>query len=246
MAELIPERRTDKNGVTSTKWVKPVEKAPTRNWAPPPTLKEITARRELIEHLSVEMNRSAHNDDDEYLEGCKRFSGVLSGYSDDVISGVKEFWEKESREYNSLAGLHWVLFSMVDTGANGETVRDLLIQLPMGEHKDSIISYSEYRQRGWIDWEVTAKDDPRMTALDRTAMTIAESLGTLRLPRSKQAEDNWGVPMIDNPELFFLVLDRLEQNDRIRSIIQERRTTDIAVILMELDDQTPALSKGNL
>lgn len=248
MSELIPERRTDKNGVTSTRWVKPAEKTAAKNWAPPPTLNDIAVRKETIDKLANEMHDTVYGDDALDLESLRDIEASLSKYTDATLRKIRKFYADHSTGFRHHGGEHHVLASMVESGANGETAVDLMKYLVDDIAHDSIIAYSYYRQRGWIDWGIQGMDDPRLEALESTAGNIEKAVRLGKPPVAKRAggaEELWDIPVIKDERLFHMVLDRIEDNGRIVDIIKSGKV-DYDLIVAELDAPVQALSEGHL
>lgn len=248
MGELMPERRIDKNGVTSTRWVKPAEKAATRSFAPPPTLNDIAARKETIDKLANELHDTVYGEDAPDLESLRDIEVNLSKYTDATLRMIRNFYADHSTGFRYHGGEHHVLASMVESGANGETAFDLMKYLVDDIAHDSIVAYSYYRQRGWIDWDIQGKDDPRLEALESTAGNIEKAVRFGKPPVAKRAggaEELWDIPVIKDERLFRMVLDRIEDNGRIVDIIKSGKV-DYDLIIAELDAPVQALSKGHL
>jgi hypothetical protein len=244
----MPERRTDKNGVTSTKWIKPVGKPVTRSFAPPPALNDIAARKEIIGKLANEMHDTVYGEDAPDIESLRDIEASLSKYTNATLRKIRRFYDDHSTGFRYHGGEHHVLASMVESGANGETATDLMKYLVDDLAHDSIIAYSHYRQRGWIDWDIQGKDDPRLEALESTAGNIEKAVRLGKPPVAKRAggaEELWDIPVIKDERLFRLVLDRIEDNDRIVDIIKSGKV-DYDLIVAELDAPVQALSKGHL
>lgn len=244
--ELVPERRTDKNGVASTKWVKPVGKPVARSWAPPPTLQDIAARKELTEFLANEMHDTIYGEDGFEAEVMREVQRHLSTYPTDTLKRIKAFYEDFSSGFRYHGGEHHVLASMIESGANSETASDLMKYAKNYAH-DSIVAYSHYRQQGWIDWDIVGTDDPRLEALESVAGNIEKAgrSGTPVARKAGGADKLWDIPVIKDERIFKLVLDRLEDNDRIVEIIKDGKT-DYDLIVTELAAPVKALSKGHL
>lgn len=248
MAELIPERRTDKNGVTSTKWIKPAGKPAIQGWTPPPVQSVMATRKELAENLADEMHDLLYSRDDADYEVIRELTETISKYPMTVLQKIKAFYDDHSSGFRYHGGEHHVLASMIESGANGETATDLMKYAKDYAH-DAIVAYSHYRQQGWIDWDIDGKEDPRLEALESVAGNIekAERAGKpLVAKRSGGADELWDIPVIKDERIFRLVLDRMDDTDRIVGIIKERKAVDYEMIVAELDDPVQALAKGNL
>jgi len=247
MAELIPERRTDKNGITSTKWVKPAEKTAVRNWAPPPSLGDIVKRKEMVTALANEIHDTIYGAEGFEYETIRELEESLNRYTNDVLQRIKDLFDDYSTGFRYHGGAHHFLAEKVESGANSETVSDLVKYLTDGIPHDSIVAYSYYRQRGWIDWDISNDDDPRLFALMNTAESI-ERVTRPQRPTARKAggpEELWDIPVIKDERLFNLVLERIEDNDRIIDIIEDGKV-DCDLIVAALEEPAQALSKGVL
>lgn len=247
MAELVPERRTNKNGVTATKWVKPAGKPAARRFAPPPTLQDIATRNKIIEKLANAMHDTVYGREEFEEHAFRDIENNLSKYPDDTLRHIKAFYDDHSSGFRYNGGEHHVLASMIESGANSETATDLL-KYAKNYANDAIVVYSHYRQRGWIDWDLEANEDPRLEALESVARNIkkAERSGKPIMARKKgEAKQLWDIPVIKDERVFKLVLENLDNTDRIVDIIKEGKT-DYDLIIAELDDPVQAVSKGRL
>lgn len=250
MAELMPERRTDRNGVTSTRWVKPVGKPAIQRWTPPPmqsVMDDNAARKRITESLANEMHDTLYGEGELESGAIRDITENLSKYPVRVLQRIKAFYEDHSSGFRYHGGEHHVLASMIESGANSETATDLMKYAKDYAH-DAIVAYSHYRQQGWIDWAIEGEDDPRLEALESIAGNIDKAASFGKPPMSKRAggaDQLWDIPVIKDERILRLALDRLEDNDRIVAIIKDGKI-DYDLIVAELDAPVKALSKGHL
>lgn len=239
---LVPELRTDKNGVVSKRWVRPAGvSAASKSQVPQPKMQSKPVSKEEIDVLSNEIY--------EVINGNGKYDSVLFNdiqrsllsYTPQTINKLRMRFDDHSSGFRYSGGFHHTVAEMIDLGASDSLINDFLKYPPQRRQKTSIIALHYYRESHGIAFEPSGEADPRVIALKDTAESVK-----LAVRNSGKPKDTFWIPVIQDERLIHLVLDRLDDNERINEIIIERSTDDYETIILALDAPVKSLSKGAL
>ena len=259
MSDLVPERRTDKNGVITTRWVKPSLPSVAAYSIPAPSPivlpsrnKTILAAAELFVNEIVD-----EEDDDAYVyEYIDTTVENFSKYPDAVVADI---FNGSENEYLKFFGLK----KLMEDDATPELIRDYLNHSDfLGSEafdtpEDAIMmvvaastayegleptnitgEYPEKRKRQirsllmgtiWVETLVQDEHIPRESIIDQPV-----------------SEGSYPVPVIRDQRLVRLLIDRAEQSEIISEFMRVRKSVDVDAISVILDSDTPAIAEGML
>lgn len=262
---LIPERRTDKNGVTSTRWVKPAQGVSDKlSGIPAPAGVKVRERpsSELLESAAdlyvQEIEEDMADDEDYMADALEAAMDAFSVYPASVVAEI-------AKETENGFIKHWGLKQLIHSPETSDDVDLILDYLKLSD----TLAEADY-------------DDP----MDAVRMVVTLSKGyhgvapvplngeypELRLRQLKAllmgfnwvethtidghiSEDSLRevsfsgyseLQVIADERLSNLLIERLDQNELIVDFIKDRRNTDVDAMLEVLDTDTPALSRGIL
>ena len=234
----------DKNGKATTVHRKSTTPIPATRSLVKPTVQQKESRKDAIIKLADDLHQTVYgNGFDVERFDLSDFRASLTGYSDETINKITEFFADHSSGFRYNGGMHHSVASMIEDGATESLVNNLVTYMPRFTQL-TIVAYSYYQESGSIDWELEESKDGLMLALEETASSLEFISRPTAVIVGKHT--NWGAPVIKDPRIVKLVLDRLEDNDRINNIIIERQSADYDVLMSVLDEPTKALSKGVL
>ena len=255
---LVPKQITDKNGVTSIRWIRPDQAAMLNGISIP-----APAVAETIGHADQKTVKAAallyvkqvtyDEDDDEYVEDCLETAiEVFSSYPSSVVDDIL-------KESSNTYGKMWGLKDLMDVNARVEDLRDYL----------NLFNY-------FIDNNLDGDVDPRTTifgvassyeGLDPVSVTggypekrekqlkgllggtvrISELINEGLADEGLLTEFNeYDVPVITDERLSGLFINRPEYYETIFRFMDERKTADYDRITEHLNSATPAIASGAL
>lgn len=249
---LTPEKRTDKNGVTSVKWVRPKSGVTSIPSLPAPssgkqTSKEIDPKR--YENLATKISQSTLR-----WTNCS-----LNDFDLDALEAVETIMQEAIRDgvlgaiddavYKGLNGVRKNImdnrYSKTDPAAfapfNNVAVFGRVITSPDAIHRDLGKLLAGLRRFSRVeDFLHGATDEGRAQAV--ALVTVASRIREPFLVRDwEQGEFH-----ISNGELSALIMERPADAERIAAIVTERGTDDTALIRSILETSAPSLAEGIL
>jgi hypothetical protein len=246
---LTPEQRTDKNGVTSTRWVKqvaPVSDALSQ--LPPPSL---NSRRIAAEFLTDEVHNIVFGNDEKNDEARLRINDYLLGHTDQTLEAIQEFLNFYSVSQNYYGSKTHIVASAIERGESQGLVSDLITYLEWADEY-SIRTLRLYRERdGVTDETPHGTPDSRVIALMQTTRVVIDTPYGGTVPEGSPVEEVVG----DGGEYYYilkdsrvtnLVLDHPNDNELINRIIRERKTVDYGAIHAAVEGAAKSLSSGIL
>lgn len=271
MGSLVPERRTNKNGVTSTKWVRPTTSGTTSKKLPAPSAQAAPPRisaplLEKLHHhgplgstlISVDrfdqravravekmLTRTGNEGGMLDFHASKEVKDALKDIHDAVFDPDSVYDEDDNSVYapiNNVAAFGDALF-ISDCGS---------IELPM-----LVRGVSRYKRfEGITDFLLETDDEERKIA---TALVVvaARIKQPFIIDEYGGPEDDFDTydedldPLDDNtriasPKLVDFIMERPESAEDIAKVINERQTDDVDVIREILDHGQQSLRSGLL
>lgn len=258
-SHLIPEQRTDKNGVTSIKWVKPENPSSTPASsipAPSPVMTEIPvpADKEVIEQAAMAyVNQVTYEEDEgDYVEDTFAVAAEDFGSYPAVL--VEEIAEPTSDAYQKM----WGLKNLMDLGRPLDDIRDHL------NLSDFIISEGfedEANPEGTIysfgscyrglepitlNGRYPERRRKQLQGLISATSLILDLIVENNADEHKLDKSENGALVISDERLRGLFIDRPEDSEIVLDYMRERRTADYDRIIEVLDSKTPAIANGTL
>jgi len=255
---LVPKQITDKNGVTSIRWIRP-DQAAMLNGASIPA----PAVAETIRHADQKTVKAAallyvkqvtyDEDEDDYVEDCLETAvEVFSSYPSSVVDDIL----KESLDtYRKM----WGLKDLMDINARAEDLRDYLNLFNYvsdnslegdGDPRIMILGIAASYE-GLEPVSVTGgypeKREKQLRGLlggtARISELISEGLADEKLLTKSNKYD---VPVITDERLSGLFISRPEDYEVVFRFMDERKTADYDRIMEHLNSATPAIASGTL
>lgn len=267
---LVPERRIDKNGITSIRWVKPATFDGADSAAipaPSATSPIVTVDPQLVHKAALVadaaqmfvtevMEGEEHRyDADEYLSETKSaFSGFPLRLVDDILAPSES-------PYMKMFGLKIIIDE--EGTSNHELMRDYLNHAAMlsveyeFDCDDAICFIMSATQRHGLldpldmDESYPEKRKQQVSSLLK-GFVIMEALynegsldaGAFRFESDPQRMSR--LPIIVNGELASLFINRPEEADRIVDFISSRKSTDTEALKTYLDHGERVMAEGIL
>lgn len=253
MNSLIPERHTDKNGVISTKWVKPAaEPKPSLSHFPPPS---INARKAIIGNLADDIHDVVLGKNTMDREGAVRIGATLAEYSDKLLMITQDFFDNRCSESQRYYGskLHTVA-SAIEEGEDVAVVTDFVVYLPE-VRGEAVRLLSQYRERHGVKDETSfGFPDPRVLALLASTSVARKEIGyeygdstpdnsPLERVIGETGENHY---LLRDSRVIQLILDHPESNDLINDIIRARKSLDYETAYAAVKGTARSLSSGVL
>jgi hypothetical protein len=246
---LTPEQRTDKNGVTSTRWVKPV--APVSDalsQLPPPSL---NSRRRVAEFITADVHSIVFGKDENNDEARLRINDYLLGHTDQTLEAIQEFLNFYSVTQNYYGSKTHIVASAIERGESHGLVSDLITYLEWADEY-SIRTLRLYRERDGVSDETPqGTPDPRVIALLKTTRVVIDTPYGGAVPENSPVEEVVGdggeyYYIIKDSRVTKLILDHPDDNDLINRIVRERKTVKHDVIHAAIEGPAKGLSSGVL
>jgi hypothetical protein len=263
--KLIPEVRTDKNGVSSTRWVKPPQGANEKLTGLPAPIGFKVADKpspELLKtaaDLYVQEIESDMADDPEYMD--EALNAAVSDFSDYPASIVSEIAKPTEHPFLKFWGLK-LLMHDPDTSEETELILDFLklsetlSEDDYEEPEDAVrmaIAFSRLYdgvQYIPLNGEYPELRLEQMKALAKGFTWIESHYHDGHIPEESikhvSLGSNNGLPVIADDRLSALLIERVDQNDLIVDFIRDRKSIDVDAIMEILNTGSIALARGTL
>jgi hypothetical protein len=264
-SNLIPELRTDKNGVSSTRWVKPTQGANGKLTGLPAPIGFKVADKpspELLKSaadLYVQEIESDMADDPEYMD--EALDAAVSDFSDYPASIVSEIAKPTEHPFLKFWGLK-LLMHDPDTSEETELILDFLklsdtlSEQDYEEPEDAVrmtIAFSrlydsvqqiplkgEYPELRLEQMKALAKGFTWIETHMYDGHIPEDSINRITLGKSE------GLSVISDDRLSNLLIERVDQNDLIVDFIRDRKSVDVDAIMEILNTGSIALARGTL
>lgn len=263
MSNLVPERRTDKNGVTRTRWVKPTEDSHKPS-IPSPSMPPVSkAYKDLIRQVMSELSQDEKVSERIDPSLIKKRLMRLPRHTLEYISSTRDPWI--SNPY-----LDKILISALHNEIPPVVVDDLAyLYLSMAY---DISSYATWSLRGFegemiitdalrgihaasldgVDYDFKGDTPLRLRDDDRGSKTLA-ILNVMNLLLDEfpdealvHHDDKDFTDIITDRELAKLVVDKHDRNEELVEIMETRRTVDPVLISSIMDAEANAMRGGFL
>ena len=261
---LVPKQITDKNGVTTTRWVLPVAGSQSNSLSQAMIPTVTAGPAASVDHVKqtalimADWLREPDDDDDLFRDRCDIIEEWLEGYPEETVSELSALCERRKSAVTPL----FSLLSQEGSPAVVEVFADSFEVL-----KDSN-SYSEdkisYALNGLSHYPELAqgkrsKNTPKERREKATAVALVTQALLHRIAEGyvddpddvpdcieyKEGK-NWSVgAVIADRDLLSLVLDRPRESQRISELIVERGV-DVEMIRTILESPASAVAEGVL
>lgn len=263
-SNLIPEVRTDKNGVLSTRWVKPDQGNKDKvAGIPAPTGIRASAvpSQELLESAAALYVQEIESDmagDDEYLESA--LETAVDDFSRYPASVVAEIAKETEHGFIKFWGLKRI---MEDENTTDDAdfifdylkLADLLAEEDYDEPEDAIgmaITLSKAYdglQPIPFNGEYPELRLKQIKSLARgfiwvESQVIDGEISDENAIKEISIGSHHDLPIIADERLSSLLIERADESDVIVDFIKTRKSVDVDAILQVLDSEVPALSSG--
>jgi hypothetical protein len=256
---LIPEVRTDKNGVPSVRYVKPQQAAswntvpmPAPTFTPQPVETKV---EQVADQLAKYVTSSVPEKyDRSFAFAVERLEGLPDIVIDEIVSK------------NNLSSRFGPLAIMLGNGSGTmppDTIRDMLYLQPVTHYcvldalgHDGVVAYAH--ALGTYDLEPIAPDGkyPDLRVKQIIALAVMthghETLitdGDIPSESIRYIENGFGEalsPVMTDERLVKLLLERPDEWKRIESYVEERRNFNTDGIMEYLDTDSEAMAEGVL
>jgi hypothetical protein len=248
-SNLVPQVITDKNGVTTTRWVKPtgnssVAQSALRSLPPIPAVPQLqhVSRVSLLGGLYKAFSEYGEYENWENLD----FDGItakLKGMDDHSLRLVTNFIQKDNQIAHAKVT---EMVDLLDTYADQPTYLNELLT-----YHDAFSNGTDQQFREEAVQKLhKCAEIPKMNDYSLAkAETQAEIRRLLKSAEDHYAEyyepdDNQNIILGEGMRKF--IADNPDQLDRIDEIMIERQTEDPEVVNSKLNSETPSISSGIL
>jgi hypothetical protein len=264
-SNLVPELRTDKNGVSSTRWVKPAQGANDRlSGIPAPVSFKVEAKpsQELLKSaatLYVHEIEEDMADDPEYMD--EALDAAISDFSDYPASIVSEIAKPTEHKFLKFWGLK-LLIHDPDTSEDTDLILDFLklsdtfSEQDYEEPEDAVrmtIAFSRLYdgvQPIPLNGEYPELRLEQMKALANGFTWVETHMYDGHIPEDSIKRvtlgKSEGLSVIADDRLSNLLIERVDQNALIVDFIRDRKSIDVDAIMEVLNTGSIALARGSL
>lgn len=262
---LVPEVRTDKNGVSSTRWVKPAQGGTGKVTGLPAPIgfkvadKPSTELLKSAADLYVTEIESDMLDDSEYID--EALNAAISDFSDYPESIVSEIAKPTEHPFLKFWGLK-LLVHDPGTSEEHELILDFLklsdtfSEEDYEEPEDAVrmtIAVSRLYagvQQVPLNGEYPELRLEQMKALVKGFTWVESHVYDEHIPEDSIKKvslgNSEGLSLIADDRLSDLLIDRADQSDLIVDFIKNRKSVDVDAIMEVLNTGSVALARGIL
>lgn len=262
-SHLVPEQRTDKNGVTSTRWVKPASGSSPVKKMPSPALQPEAVDTPFFDQFFSRHNSGAifplhkQDFDQSALTAIDSLLEKAQGEQGNESTNLALFIETAFKQYSADEDHKWInnIAALGESVAfSGSLAEKSISYYVNGLHRNGLFTSIS-------DFHLEATDEERSQAAALCRITnilpgehVDESLGYNEFDpddniSDHEDDDEYDYYLAIKPELGDLiefVMNHHEQVDEIAGIMKERDTVDVGVLTEILGNKTQALREGTL